>query len=53
MPDWMVLRCDHGDYETGVIDDPYGLPAALVPKCIEWHEQAHKGHKVRLVKKGK
>jgi hypothetical protein len=45
----MVLHCDRADYTTGVIDDPYGLPSALVPGCIEAHEKGHRGHRVRLV----
>jgi hypothetical protein len=45
----MVLKCSHGDYTTGVIDDPYGIPSSLVAKCIRWHEEAHKGHRVAVV----
>lgn len=45
----MVLRCDRGDYETGVIDYPYGIPAGLVSQSIEWHEAAYAGHTVRVV----
>jgi len=50
------LKCDRGDYRTGTfpgfntIGDPYGLPAALVAKCVRAHEAGHAGHKVKVVK---
>ena len=49
------LQCSHGDYQTGTIENwndigsPYGLPNGLIPKCIEDHEQAFKGHKVKII----
>ena len=43
-----VLHCNRGDYTTGIINDPYGIPAALCKKAAEWHEKAHKGHKVKV-----
>ena len=48
----MVLRCNRGDYTTGVIGDPYGIPAGLVERCIAWHETAHRGHRVAVVPAG-
>jgi hypothetical protein len=47
----MVLKCNRaGCYTSVVIDDPYGLPASLVPKAIKWHEDAFHGHEVSIVK---
>ena len=46
------LRCNKGDYISFPIDSPYGIPGALVSKCIEWHEKAYPGHKVFVMEDG-
>jgi len=45
----MVLHCNRGDYTTGVIDDPHGIPNQLVQQAIKWHEAGNRGHKVAIV----
>jgi len=46
------IECDKGDY-TAPLDSPYGTSSALAPKIMAWHEQAHKGHKTRIVEDDK
>ena len=42
------IHCTHGDYDAP-IGGPYGIPDVMVQKCIEIHETAHKGHRVKVV----
>lgn len=43
------LKCKDCRYETFKIDDPYGLPSALVKSAIDMHRMAYPNHELHVI----